>query len=180
MVRILILSRDKYLIRKLELELSCKADTVTDADSCDMIIYDCESGIPMPDFHGRVLTLSRTGAEGAEPIPFPSGNIAQLVFSDPGKYLTLLSDERAATFGSKRIKLTSHEYSLLGLLLSSDGYVSREQIAKGVWQDAADGLINIYIHYLREKLEADGDKVIISSRKYGYKINEKYKEVGVC
>jgi DNA-binding response OmpR family regulator len=34
-------------------------------------------------------------------------------------------------------------------------------------------VLNVYVHYLREKLE-DGKKIIISSRKLGYKIDERY------
>ena len=178
---VLILSNDKYLIRKLQLELSGKAEVTADATVCDALIYDCESGIPMPEFHGRTLLLSRAGADGAESIPFPTGTIAKLLISDDGRRLSLNEDDRSAVLGDKRIKLTSHEYSLLALLLSKDGYTTREEISKSVWDDASDGLINIYIHYLREKLEADGEKVIISSRKFGYKINDKYKrEGGVC
>ena len=63
---------------------------------------------------------------------------------------------------------------LLALLLAKDGYTSREEIAKKVWGDASDGLINIYVHYLREKLEIGGEKIILSSRKGGYRIDKKY------
>ena len=50
---------------------------------------------------------------------------------------------------------------------------------KTVWGDGADGgVLNVYIHYLREKLEAGGEKIILSSRKQGYKIVEKYLKNG--
>lgn len=179
-MRVLILSNDKYLIRRLELELAGKAEAVTEAESFDALIYDLECGMPKPEFYGKTVTLSRTGASGAEAIPFPHGKISELIFSGDGKRLSVNESDRAALFGDRRIKLTSHEYALLALLLAKDGYTSREEIAKKVWGDASDGLINIYVHYLREKLESDGEKVIVSSRKYGYKINEKYKEGGIC
>ena len=179
-MRVFVVSSDKYLIRRLQLELSGKAEFATDKEGCDALIYDCDSGIPMPEFYGKTVKLSRLGKDGAERIPLSRGRISELLFSGEGKYLTVSKADRAAVFGNKRIKLTAHEYSLLSLLLSKDGYTSRKEISKSVWTDAADGLINIYVHYLREKLEADGDKVIISSRKYGYKINEKYKEGEIC
>ena len=51
----------------------------------------------------------------------------------------------------------------------------REEILSTVWGGEADsGVINVYIHYLREKLEVCGEKIILSSRKCGYKIDEKY------
>lgn len=179
-MRVLVVSKDKYLIRKLQLELSGIAEVTTDGVGFDALIYDCDCGIPIPDFDGRTLLLSRYGADGAEPLPTERGRIAELLSSDRRKVLTLSKADRTAIFGNERIKLTSHEYSLLSMLLESDGYVSREAIAQSVWENAADGLVNIYVHYLRRKLEANGDKVILSSRKYGYKINEKYKEGGIC
>ena len=71
--------------------------------------------------------------------------------------------------------MTELEAALLALLISADGdFVSREEILKRVWQNDADpGIINVYIHYLREKIER-GEKIILSSRKRGYGIDEKY------
>jgi DNA-binding response OmpR family regulator len=40
--------------------------------------------------------------------------------------------------------------------------------------DKGEGLINVYVHYLREKLEVGGEKIINSSRKNGYAIDEKF------
>ena len=47
---------------------------------------------------------------------------------------------------------------------------------------ADEGVLNVYVHYLREKLERGGEKIIISSRGLGYKIDEKYLQTGgtVC
>ena len=39
---------------------------------------------------------------------------------------------------------------------------------------ADEKTVNVYIHYLREKLESGGEKIIISSRNMGYKIDSKY------
>ena len=58
-------------------------------------------------------------------------------------------------------------------------FVSRDELSRAVWGEGADGgILNVYIHYLREKLESKGEKVIISSRRGGYKIDGKY--LGVC
>lgn len=179
-MRVLILSCDAYLIRKAELELSADAEIVTDISLADVLIYDADSEIEMPKFHGKMIKLSRMEIPGTEALPIERGRLLKLIKSDNTAALSLLAGERSVVFKGKKIKLTSHEYSLLSLLMSSTGYTSREEIASKVWGDATDGLINIYIHYLREKLESDGDKVILSSRKYGYKINEKYTEVGLC
>ncbi len=178
-MRVLILSLDGFLLRWAELELEGIAEMET-ADEYDVTLYDCESGMQIPERCGRVIKLSRLGAEDAEPLPLPRGRLAELIKYDSAPALMLYEGDRTVSFKGKMIKLTSHEYSLLSLLISSGGYVTREKIAKEVWGEATDGLINIYIHYLREKLECDGEKVILSSRKYGYKINEKYLEEGIC
>ncbi|MBQ3016860.1 MAG: winged helix-turn-helix domain-containing protein [Clostridia bacterium] len=178
-MRVLVLSRDGFLLRRAELELEGIAEMEA-ADEYDVTLYDCESGMAIPERCGRVIKLSRLGDEGAELLPLPRGRLAELIKTENAPALILSESDRSVSFKGKRIKLTSHEYSLLSLLAKSRGYVSREDISKNVWGEATDGLINIYVHYLREKLECDGDKVILSSRKYGYKINEKYLEEGIC
>ena len=35
-------------------------------------------------------------------------------------------------------------------------------------------MINVYIHYLREKLELCGEKIIIASREAGYRIDKRF------
>ena len=86
-----------------------------------------------------------------------------------------LADRCAILYG-ERIKLTEVEFSLLSLLYSHGGkYVSRDEVLNKIWNGEADGgVINVYIHYLREKLEKHGEKIILSSRKNGYCIDEKF------
>ena len=83
---------------------------------------------------------------------------------------------RLAYLDGKEIKLTEVEASLLGRLISASGeFVSRGELLRGVWGDSADGgVLNVYIHYLREKLEVCGEKIILSSRSAGYGIDKKY------
>ena len=86
-------------------------------------------------------------------------------------------------FGGRKIKLTELEYGLLSILMSKKGQsFGKEELLGRLWGEGVDlGVVNVYVHYLREKLEAGGEKVIISSRGAGYKINEKYlKEDTVC
>ena len=74
------------------------------------------------------------------------------------------------------IKLTEVEHALFLALMKRGGeFASREDILREVWGSEADeGIINVYVHYLREKLEKSGEKIIVSSRKLGYKIDGKY------
>lgn len=180
-MKVLVISDDKYLIRKIELELFQKADVYTSSngDAFDAVVVDCDSE---NSFDGKyvsktVIKVSRNEKEdGTILLPSPLGFFKELLFESGEKKLLLLSeDDKCAVLGNKKIKLTSHEYALLKLLLSGGAeYTARDVISKEVWNGANDGLINIYIHYLREKLEKNGEKIIISSRKYGYKINERY------
>ena len=174
-MKILVITDDKYLYRKAELELCghtvlCEGST----DSVDLVIYDVDSGLPCP--YQNAVTLSR--AQGADfTLPIPLGGFLSIVSSPQslGARLTVSREDNVATLDGVRIKLTSHETALLSLLISSAGsYTSRERIAEEVFKGATDGMINIYIHYLREKLEKGGEKIIISSRGLGYKINDKF------
>ena len=177
-MKIIMLTDDKYLYRKAELELLPEHTVVSDACEPDAqaLIYDSDSGISLPNFPKRIIRLSRTGGDGSYTLPLPLGKLKSILSDNTDSpRLSLLGDEKCALLDGEKIKLTSHEYSLLELLISGgNNYVSRERISSEVWESAADGLINIYIHYLREKLESGGEKIILSSRKLGYKINEKY------
>jgi two-component system OmpR family response regulator len=94
----------------------------------------------------------------------------------PDASLSLSDDGRHAYIFGEKIKLTEVEYKLLEVILKADGFVSKEQILDTVWGDGYDlGVVNVYVHYLRRKLEKGGNKVIISSRNEGYRIDEKYR-----
>ena len=173
-MRVCIITNDKYLKRSIALALDGAAE-ICDADECDMYIYDCDFGLPVPQDDKRIITVSRLDVSYALRIPMPIDAWKKLIADNSTASLSLVPGEKAAALCGKRIKLTSHEYALLSLLIDGGGnYTERKTISDKVFGGAGDGLINIYIHYLREKLEKDGEKIIISSRKQGYKINEKY------
>lgn len=179
---IAVLTNDKYLFRRIQLEVG--ADTVPYSDGifAHVLIVDCDFA-DAPDFSGRVILLSRSERAEAIKLPLPIGAFAELCSEEnvSRQRLTVSEKEKCAHLDSKKIKLTAHELSLLSLLISRGGaYVGRKEISDTVFGGASDGLINIYIHYLREKLELDGEKIIISSRSNGYKINEKYIGGAVC
>jgi len=81
------------------------------------------------------------------------------------------------------LRLTDEEFAHTGVqLLGFTLYhvqitpkTSREELLSRVWGNDTDpGVLNVYVHYLREKLERGGEKIILSSRKCGYRISEKY------
>lgn len=177
-MRLLFLTEDKYLYRKAELELS-RVATVTKDRSLAYDIAFVDLRYNGTDELQNAITISEGDGDGTVKLPIRRGALIDIVNSKrKTARLTLAEGSKAAILDGNEIKLTAHEYSLLALLISGNGeYIPRKQIAESVWDDAGDGLINIYIHYLREKLETSGEKIIISSRKLGYKINEAYLEV---
>ncbi len=77
------------------------------------------------------------------------------------------------TRAGKSIELTSTEYSLLEyLMLNANQVVTRTMISEHVWNDDFDSfsnVINVYINYLRQKIDSDfEEKLIHSIRGTGY------------
>ena len=78
---------------------------------------------------------------------------------------------------NQKIELTNKEFSLLEYLVRNAGRpVSKEQIIAHVWDYDADILLNnieVYISYLREKVDKPFEKKLIKTvRGIGYKIDE--------
>ncbi len=107
----------------------------------------------------RVRALLRRG----NPAP------ATLAIAD----LALDPATRTVTRGGRRIELTAREYALLDYLLRNAGRVlSRALIAQHVWGvnfDTFTNVIDVYVNYLRRKIDADFDpKLIHTVRGVGY------------
>lgn len=79
--------------------------------------------------------------------------------------------------GSRPVALTAREYALLMALFDHRGDVlSREQILREVWNDdqgTSSNVIEVYVRYLRQKLEEGGEKRLIHTiRGRGYCLND--------
>jgi DNA-binding response OmpR family regulator len=80
---------------------------------------------------------------------------------------------REATRGTRRIALTAREYSLLDYFLRNVGrLLTRPMIAEHVWGldfDAESNIIDVYIGYLRRKIDAPGEaRLLYTVRGSGY------------
>lgn len=80
--------------------------------------------------------------------------------------------------GLRRLALTSREYSLLLLLVQHHGQVlSRETILATIWSDqqgSASNVIEVYVRYLRQKLEEGGERRLIHTvRGAGYCLSDR-------
>jgi heavy metal response regulator len=107
----------------------------------------------------RVRALLRRGAAAPEML-----ELADLRL-DPAK--------RQVTRASKRIDLTAKEFALLEYLLRRQGQVlSRSVIAQHVWgvdYDTFTNVIDVYVNYLRKKIDSDFQiKLLHTVRGAGY------------
>jgi DNA-binding response OmpR family regulator len=80
---------------------------------------------------------------------------------------------RIVTWDGRSVELTPREYALLSFLLRRAGeVVSREQLMAGVWSDQDDpspNVVDVYIGYLRRKLDApSGRRLIRTVRGAGF------------
>jgi two-component system, OmpR family, response regulator len=91
--------------------------------------------------------------------------------------LTLNLVRHEARRNGRLIELTSKEFALLEFLMRHPGQVlTRTQIIDHVWrydQDASYKIVDIYIHYLRDKVDQGFPHSLIKTvRSVGYKIEE--------
>lgn len=112
----------------------------------------------------RVRALLRRGATAA-----PTVLIAADLRLDPATH--------QVTRGGKRIDLTSKEYALLEFLLRRrDQVLSRAVIAQHVWgvdYDTFTNVIDVYVNYLRKKIDSGFEpKLIHTVRGFGYVLKE--------
>jgi two-component system response regulator MprA len=78
--------------------------------------------------------------------------------------------------GERVIALTAREFSLLAHFLRNPRLVlTRDQLLAAVWpgEDTDDNVVAVYIGYLRDKLEGDGEPRLIQTRRgFGYSLRE--------
>jgi heavy metal response regulator len=112
----------------------------------------------------RVRALLRRGATAPSP---------RLALAD----LALDPATREVTRGGRRIDLTAREFALLEFFLRNPGRVlSRALIAQHVWGvsfDTFTNVIDVYVNYLRKKIDADFEpKLLHTVRGAGYVLKE--------
>jgi two-component system response regulator MprA len=91
--------------------------------------------------------------------------------------LSVVPSRHEVRRGQRLVPLTAREYALLLLLIEHSGQVlSRDQILRQVWHDqqgAASNVIEVYVRYLRQKLEEQGEKRLIHTvRGQGYCLSD--------
>jgi two-component system response regulator MprA len=90
--------------------------------------------------------------------------------------LRLEPSSRGAWLGDRAIDLTATEYELLQHFLRHPRQVlSREQLIDAVWKGEpdSDNVVAVYIGYLRQKLEQEGEpRLLHTVRGAGYALRE--------
>lgn len=106
----------------------------------------------------RVNALNRRSLSKNKTVPEDSG-------------LVILDETSEIIIGKKHIPLTAKELSLLKFLIQNQGHPkSKSEILNEVWGDSpgvTENSVELYIHYLRKKLE-DSDIKIRTIRNQGY------------
>lgn len=150
MAEILILTEDPRLYRMLCLLCEEAGHTVGAAASSLVVTNQKEissrfSSLP-------VLLIGETGLSR----PFSHIEFKKRIEE-------LLSEESLPVFTPTEEKL----YRILKN--ASPDFVSRDTLMREVFEERTDtGKLNLYIHYLRKKIEMDGKKRIFASRGKGY------------
>ncbi|MEB6247385.1 response regulator transcription factor [Mammaliicoccus sp. FSL K6-3158] len=88
------------------------------------------------------------------------------------RYISIYKSRREVYIDKEPINLTQKEYDLLIYFLKNKNQVlTREQIIEAVWGYDYYGdtnVIDVYVRYLRKKLDIDTDSIITSVRGIGY------------
>lgn len=145
---------------------------LTARDAVDDRVAGLEAGandyLPKPFAFSELLARVKVCLRRA-----PAVNEGVLIFGD----LSLDPGSRDVRRGERALALTPTEFDLLRYLLQHPRQaLSRQRIFESVWGYPYDGeskVIDIYIGYLRAKLESDGSPRLIQTlRGFGYSLRD--------
>jgi two-component system OmpR family response regulator len=112
--------------------------------------------------------LARIRALARRPAPVTPGRLALAG-------LELDESRLCVTYAGRSAELSAREFALLGYMMRNRGCVlSRRQLLDAVWgaePDTYSNIVDLYVHYLRRKLEAVGAPELIKTvRGIGYRL----------
>jgi len=158
--KVTVLTADARLRREIALLLPNEY-TLSDHAEEGILIVDADS-VELPSNGRAYLLIFRN----APPVARANAILLQRPFSISAFQNALIRLPKQET----AISLTPTEQKLLDALKAADGKpISRAELLEKVWGDSgSEGLLNLYVHYLREKLEKDGVRRIFATRGKGY------------
>ena len=183
----ILADRTEDFSRTVELELSSICERVLTIEEgetippCELLIIDLDYTRPPQHAEAaRRIGYARRERSVGFPLlvrPFRMSALCALIGKEEGESpLRPSTDFRTVTVGSEAVALSEREALLFRLLYEAGGeVVSRKALAEAVFPhaDAPEDSINVYIHYLRKKLEKiAGPGVLISVRGRGYMLKK--------
>jgi two-component system response regulator MprA len=172
----------------------CGVGTDHDEPSPDLVILGAEAAPLIPELRQSVAARSQMLRSGATDFWLSAAGASDLLLRlrlhrkllEKGRPpedrlslgdLSVVPSRHEVRRGQRQVALTAREYALLLLLLQHSGQVlSREQILRHVWNDqqaTASNVIEVYVRYLRQKLEEQGEKRLIHTvRGQGYCLSD--------
>jgi len=145
---------------------------LTARDSTDDVVCGLDGGaddyLVKPFDFGVLLARLRSLVRRGYGKPGPVIRVADLELNQP---------MREVRRGGERIELTPREYKLLELLaLRADQVVTRTEIWNKLYESDDDGVsntIDVYISYLRRKIDRGRTPLIVTRRGHGYMLRGK-------
>ena len=183
-----VITKNRYFARKIALELAplsyeVRSSEVIFEDPAELLLIDCDT-VDAREYPRGAILFSKNGGEGVVSIPFPIGEVCKRLSGAEDTGLILNGKDHTVTLFGTVTRLTGIEYALLlRLVLARGEVVSKEELRSTLFEgEATPGAVSVYIHYLRQKLELGGEKIILATRGVGYAIAKKYlpREEPVC
>ena len=176
-MHICVVSREPVFARMLKLELEDLGHIVAvigeagRLPSAELYVID-RDGFPSLTPDGAILPYGYTVREedGGLRRPFLLTDLAaclQAPTAERGIRLTA----NGVSLDGLPISLTERERALLACLMQAGGKpLSRRELLSAVWgeDDVEEGVVTVYLHYLRKKLERGGKKMLYAIRGRGY------------
>ena len=180
----ILADRTEDFSRTVELELSSLCERVltvgdpADIPPCELLIIDLDyARVPQHAEAARRIGYARRERSVGFPLlvrPFRMAALCALIGgAEVENPLRPSADFRTVTVGSEAVALSEREALLFRLLYEAKGaVVSREVLAHAVFPnaDAPEDSINVYVHYLRKKLERNKKRLIRAYRGGGYSL----------
>ena len=142
---------------------------------CALRVVDLDAAHGEPSEGAHRIGYTEKQREATFPVlrrPFAMTELRRLILLPEGAPLLVPSEDfRTVTVEGEPQALTEREAHIFRLLYEAEGApVSRAYLTREVFPDAREGedALNVYIHYLRKKLERNGRRLIRAHRGGGY------------